>query len=152
RAMGPGFHDLEPIHNEIFPQARQTHGSRGALQVFQRPLKELGVGEDGERSSAGRFQFRRQFLRIELGPDQTARWRCLLQLRDYGGAVLAGRLQYALEPARDIRFRLLFEPGKIAGGPRLSEVSAGCGNDLIQARGHSWLERLYETAELEVCA
>jgi len=46
-------------------------------------------------------------------------------------------------------FRLPLKPGKVAGGARLSEFSAGRSNDLIKANRHGGLVRLYETGNEE---
>ncbi len=43
--MGGGFKNLQPIDGEIFAQDRQRHGCSGRLQIVQRALEKLLVGQ-----------------------------------------------------------------------------------------------------------
>ena len=89
-ANGAGFEDLKRVEDEVLAQAGNVDDVGRLLEVGERALKELFVGEDRQRGGAGGLEGAGQGCGIKVAADEPFGGRGFFDFGDDRGPVDGG--------------------------------------------------------------
>jgi len=129
-----GLDDLVLIHDKVLAQARNRSGRRSDFEVAQAALEEGLVGEHRKRGGSRMREAGGEGVGIEIRPNEAARRRGFLELRDDSGTRGRSGAKSLREAARFMRGGALLQLARGCGLAAAGQIGASLSQNAIEVQ------------------